>query len=92
MEAPSQKRDINELLTTGYFKTTRGKSPSGWSRPAGGRSRRPGGPRSGSVRAPAEAGSAARSSLRVKKNGVGSDGDRRNDAWVALRGNGVAVK
>ncbi|PMD49147.1 uncharacterized protein K444DRAFT_649082 [Hyaloscypha bicolor E] len=29
MEAPSQKRDINELLTTGYFKTTRGKSPSG---------------------------------------------------------------
>jgi len=27
MEAPPQKRDINELLTTGYFKTTRGKSP-----------------------------------------------------------------
>jgi hypothetical protein len=30
MEATPQKRDINELLTTGYFKTTRGKSPSGF--------------------------------------------------------------
>jgi hypothetical protein len=29
MEAP-QRRDINELLTTGYFKTSRGKSPSGF--------------------------------------------------------------
>jgi len=29
MEAPPQRRDINELLTTGYFKTARGKSPSG---------------------------------------------------------------
>jgi hypothetical protein len=30
MEAPPQRRDINELLTTGYFKTSRGKSPSGF--------------------------------------------------------------
>ena len=30
MEAPPPRRDINELLTAGYFKTSRGKSPSGF--------------------------------------------------------------
>jgi len=26
----AERRDITELLTTGYFKTKRGKSPSGY--------------------------------------------------------------
>ncbi|PMD28701.1 hypothetical protein NA56DRAFT_615200 [Hyaloscypha hepaticicola] len=30
MEAPQHRRDINELLTTGSFKTSRAKSPSGF--------------------------------------------------------------
>jgi hypothetical protein len=30
MELPPQRRDINELLVNGYFKTARGKSPSGF--------------------------------------------------------------
>lgn len=30
MELPPQRRDINELLANGYFKTARGKSPSGF--------------------------------------------------------------